>query len=247
MTPTVAPEVLRRSEGDWTVFRRDAVDSVDLVRLAEGNRGLRGNWKYVCEGSGDRVSLRLDLPEPGTDAGESSDACESPDACGAVAIVPTGDWLNEAKRQLEALGFPCHPREDRLVVPLDESQAEVLPASDGSTLCSITFPMGESSEAQKATSLFLLRVSASMRMVRGFVSPAATKPEAGFMVRIPASSGGEFVQHAWTSLALCSRSFAKAVSVLQDQQTATAYLTVSVSTDHSKSKGEFQHADVNCQ
>jgi hypothetical protein len=241
MTPTVAPEVLRRSEGDWTVFRRDAVDSEGLVQLAERNHGLCGNWKYVCEGPGDRVSLRLDLPESGSDAGES------PYAGDGVAIVPTEDWLNEAKRQLEALGFPCHPREDRLVVPLDESQAEVLPASDGSTLCSITFPMGESSEAQKATSLFLLRVSASMRLVRGFVSPAATKPEAGFMVRIPASSGGEFVQHAWTSLALCSRSFAKAVSVLQDQQIATAYLTVSVSTDHSKSKGEFQHADVNCQ
>jgi hypothetical protein len=239
MTPTVAPEVFRRSEGDWTVFRRDAEDSLDLVQLAGRNRGLRGNWKYVCEGPSDRVSLRLDLPELGADAGES------PDSGDAVAITPPVGWLNEAKRQLEALGFLCHPREDRLVVPLDESQAEALPASDGSTLCSIVFPMGESSEAQKATSLFLLRVSASMRLVRGFVSPAASKPEAGFMVRIPASSSGEFVQHAWTSLALCSRSFARAVSVLQDQQTATAYLTVSVSPD-SESKGEFQHADVNC-
>jgi hypothetical protein len=247
MTPTITPEVFRRSEGDWTVLRREDVDSLDLVRLAERNRGLRGNWKYVCEGPRDRVSLRLDLPEPGADAGESSDACESPDADDGVAIAPTEDWLNDAKRQLEGLGFLCHPREDRLVVQLDESQAEVFLESDGSTLCSIVFPMGESSEARRATSLFLLRVSASMRLVRGFASPAATKPEAGFMVRIPASSSGEFVQHAWTSLALCSRSFAKAVSVLQDQQTATAYLTVSVSTDHSKSKGEFQHADVNCQ
>ena len=240
MTSSIAPDVLRRSDGDWTVFRRDTADSVDPVQLAERNRGLCGNWKYVCEGAGDRVSLRLDMPEPGTDT------CESPDASDPVAITPTEDWLNETKRRLEALGFLCHPREDRLVVPLDESQAEVFLESDGSTLCSITFPMGESSEAQKATSLFLLRVSASMRLVRGFASPAAPKPEAGFMVRIPASCSEEFVQHAWTSLALCSRSFARAVSVLQDQQTATAYLTVSVSPD-SESKGEFQHADVNCQ
>jgi hypothetical protein len=166
-----------------------------------------------------------------------------------VAIIPGAGWLDDSARQLKAFGFLCHPRDDRLVVSLDGSQAEVLPESDGSTICSITLPtgpfsMGESSEARRATSLFLLRVSALMRMVRGFAAPG--KPEAGFMVRIPAASSEEFVRHAWASLALCSRSFAKAVSVLQDEQMAAAYLTLSASPDNSKSKGESQHADASC-
>jgi hypothetical protein len=220
-------------EGGWVVRRIDVPDPLDAECMAETNERLPNNWKYTLEIPGNRSYLRLDVSEP------YSESLGDPLEKTAAPRVPSSpEWLGEIQHRIEALRYPCHSRNDRLIVSLDVWQAEVAPETDGCVACSVVAGAPASEASRKATAILVLRAGGSMRIVRGYLAPLPLA-KAGFMARLASNFSDEQLAEVLEALAVCCRRFQKSVSVLQNEGVAQRYLALSAIYSY-QSKGELQ-------
>ena len=226
----------RIQEGDWVVSRAEA-DPDACIRLAEANYRQEGNWKYVLEGPDDQLSLRLDeLREQ-----EEQDRSSKPIAAVGHSLAPIdATRLENMKLHLEALGYQCNSRADRIIVDLEQWHAEVAPEVDGGWLASVSFPApaGENGKCREAVGLLLLRASGSVRIARGYLA----EKSAGFAARFDAACSEEVMTASLNALATCCRYFAKSVSVLRNEEAAKAYLALNAISHSDRQKGNNVHA-----
>lgn len=191
-----------------------------LRRARRDELRLRGELEIRIEGSDDRLSLRLDEPrldEPCLNEGE--------DVSPIQEISANSDRLEDFKSKIEALGYRCSSRSDRIVVDLEQWQAEVMPEANRQWLGTASFSVlaAEGGDRREALALLLLRASGSVRVARGYL----LENRAGFAARIPGAAGEEGIVAAFEALAVCCRHFAKSISVLQNEEATKAYLAFS--------------------
>ena len=215
------------------IRRIDVTGSLDAGRMATANERLPGNWKYVLEAPGGRLCLRLDISEPHFEI-----ACDPQEETGVPHVPPSAEWLGETQRRIEALGYACHSRTDRLMASLETWQAEVALEGDGCVACTVVIGAPASGPGREAAAMLMLRVGGCMRIVRGFLTPLP-QVKAGFMARLAPNCSDEQFAQVLEALTVCCRRFQKSVSVLQNEQVAQRYLALSAIYS-DQPKGELQ-------
>ena len=187
----------------------------------------------MFEGPTDRVSLRRDAP---ADVG---------DEVGFAVGMPAGDGLAALQAQVGDVGFACHRRDDRLMVPLHSMRAELTTSDAGGLNLTITVAAGrhQSENTRRVAAMLLLRASGHLRMAAGYLINVGEQSRAGFIVRLEAGFSAAMLGHALAALEVACRHFAKEVSVLGDERAAMAYLALGSERTTEEGKVTTNDAD----
>lgn len=143
--------------------------------------------------------------------------------------------VHEVAQRIEALGYACKTREDRIVVPLGQWQAEVVPDPGGGCLFSVLVGSPASEISREAITTLLGAMNSHVRVVYGVLEHAG---KAGFAGRVAPGYLDEDALAVLEALAVACHYFAKSVSVLENEPAARRYLALTQTSPQLE--GELQ-------